>query len=48
MGSRSANLSKVLQQAGAEVITEEISGMNGLGSAESAVAHVFIAALFRA
>ena len=40
------SLRDVLVQAGAEIISEQIADDRSLGSRESAIAHVFVAALF--
>ena len=45
-GTLGGNLYTVLVQSGAQVISERIPGDAGLGSRESAIAHVFVAALF--
>ncbi len=45
-GTVGGDLHGVLAQAGADVIAERIPGDGSLGSRESAIAHVFVAALF--
>jgi predicted esterase len=44
----SPDIGEALKQAGAQVICELVPNLNNLGSAEAAIARVFMAALFRA